>query len=214
VQVLYSQLLLIHFTPLRIRPATILSLSTFLGYSFRVTPSIQHHLATTVVSRFFTDKSIGAAPSDPVSEETTETTSPARRPGFLHRLHIHSSAKKPKPPALTIRPSTSASLPVRSSSKPRLSSSHSDAVTISEITQAMPQALALSTPPQASNKRQRSRQSRKETVSESAGQTISNPVPNDDERLARRGIRLPSYLNKTKSGMLGQLSRYLYHTYD
>jgi hypothetical protein len=76
----------------------------------------------------------------------------------------------------------------------------------------MPQALTLSTPPQASNKRQRSRDSRKETLSESAGQTISNPVPNDDERLARRGIRLPSYLNKTKSGMLGQAAYYYFHT--
>ena len=192
--------------------STTSSLTAFLGYSFKVTPSIQHHLFTTTVSRFFTDKS-GAASPDQVSEESPATTSPPpKRPSFLHRLHIHSSGKKPKPPALTIRPTTSSSLPVRSSSKPRLASSHSDAVTIAEITKIMPQSLNLSTPPQASNKRQRSRDSRKEASRPgSAGQAAPPPpLPNDTERLARRGIRLPAYLNKTKSGTAGLLLMFGY----
>lgn len=180
------------------------SLPSFLGYSLTFTPSTQHSLATTTVSRFFTDK-VGAAPQDPASEDSPSpaTTAPPRRPGFLHRLHIHSSAKKPKPPALTIRPSTSSSLPVRSSSPPRLDTSHSDAATIAEITSIMPQSLTLGTPPQASNKRQRSRESRKEPSRPgSAGQTAPSAPPNDYERLARSGVRLPSYLNKTKTGTL------------
>ena len=192
------------FLPARLISTTS-SLSAFLGYSYKVTPSIQHHLFITTVSRFFTDKS-GAASPDQASEESPVATSPPpKRPSFLHRLHIHSSGKKPKPPALTIRPTTSSSLPVRSSSKPRVGSSHSDAVTVAEITKIMPQSLNLSTPPQASNKRQRSRDSRKEASRPgSAGQTAPPPPPpNDAERLARRRIRLPAYLNKTKSGTAG-----------
>ncbi len=176
------------------------SLPTFLGYSCKDTPSTRYHSFNTTVSRFFTDKSAGDASPDQASEESPVTTPPPlKRPSFLHRLHIHSSGKKPKPPALTIRQTTSSSLPVRSSSKPRAGSSHSDAVTIAEITKIMPQSLSLGTPPQASNKRQRSRDSRKESSRPgSAGQTAS---PTDAERLAQRGIRLPAYLKKTKSGM-------------
>ena len=65
----------------------------------------------------------------------------------------------------------------------------------------MPQSLSLSTPPQASNKRQRSRDSRKgASRSDSAGRNAPVLPPDDTERLARSGIRLPAYLNKTKSG--------------
>ena len=74
----------------------------------------------------------------------------------------------------------------------------------------MPQSLNLSTPPQASNKRQRSRESRKDASRPgSAGQGAPHPQSNDAERLARSGIRLPAYLNKTKSGMMPSTSLHL-----
>lgn len=182
----------------------ITSLRSHIGHP--VNHPLQQSIAKTTVSRFFTDKSAGAASPDPESEESPNPTI-QKRPTFLQRLHIgsSSSSKKPKPPILTIRPTTSSSLPaqpVRSTSQTRAGSSHSNAATIAEITQMMPQSLNLSsTPPQTSNKRQRSRDSRRETSRpSSAGQ--NGAAANEQDRLARSGVRLPSYLNKSRSGTM------------
>lgn len=176
---------------------------------FRIRRSVKHPLhqsiVKTTVSRFFTDKSSGAASPDPESEELSTTAIP-KKPTFLQRFHIGSTStsKKPKPPTLTIRPTTSSSLPAqqaRSTSQTRAGSSHSNATTIAEITQIMPQSLNLSsTPPQTSNKRQRSRDSRREASRpSSAGR---NGTANEQDRLARSGVRLPAYLSKSRSGMM------------
>ena len=163
--------------------------------------------ATTTVSRFFSDKSPGAVPQDPESEEASNPPVPAplKRPTILQRLHIHSSGKKPKPkpPTLEIRPTTSSSLPVPSTTdSSRAPSSHSDAATIAEITQMMPQSLSLNTPPSNTGKRQRSRDSRHEpSRPPSAGQ--GGPASlTEEERLARTGVKMPAYLNKSRLGML------------
>lgn len=186
--------------PHKLKPPLTLSFLCHIGY--HNTP-LSQQIGNTTVSKFFTDKS-GAAPSDLASEESSSVP-PPRRPTLLQRLHLGSSSsnKKPKPPTLVIRPSTSSSLPVQAAhpvSQPRLATSHSDAADVEEISQIMQSSLSLSsTPPQSSNKRQRSRDSRKNASQHtSAGQNGSEPDVQD--RLARNGVRMPAYLSKSKTG--------------
>ena len=186
-------------------------LSLFPSFGHRLVSPSQSFIINTTVSRFFTDKSSGAVPQDPgrSSEESPSTTTPInKRHSLLQRLHIHSTSKKPKPkpPTLTIRPTTSSSLPahpVRSSSQVRAGSSHSNAATIAEIAHIMPQSLHTGTLPQASNKRQRSRDSRNDAASsrpDSAGQSGNAGTLSDTEGLTRKGVKMPAYLNKTRNG--------------
>ena len=132
-------------------------LSSAQNHSALVSPvKYHHHRITTTVSRLFTDKA-GAGPQDSTPGESTNTT-PPKRPSILQRLHIHTSGRKNKAtPNLTIRPTSSSSLPPLSTTVSRTGSSHSDAVTIAEITDIMPQSLTL-TPPQGAVKRQRSQE--------------------------------------------------------
>lgn len=160
-------------------------------------------IATTTVSKFFTDKH-GAAPPDPPSEDSSSATSSGKRPSLFHRLHIHSSGRRIKPiPSLTIRPTTSSSLPQFSSAESRPATSHSNAATVAEISQIMPRSLRIGTPPNNSIKRQRSRES--ETGSTLSTKASSN---NDasadstihDDLLKAITVKIPSYLNKGPSG--------------
>lgn len=170
---------------------------------FSVVPGKHHPIATTTVSKFFTDK-YGAAPPEPSSEDSTNSTASGKRPSLFHRLHIHSSGRRTKTvPNLTIRPTTSSSLPHFSSAESRPATSHSNAATISEITQIMPRSLRVGTPPTNSSiKRQRSRES--ETGSSLSGKASStgasgNSADHDD--LAKTvTVKIPSYLNKTPAG--------------
>ena len=147
-------------------------------------------------------------PSEDPSPPTPPQPSAPRRPTILQRLHLHSHSKKqkPKPPTLQIeRPTTSSSLPVaRSTSQTRPRSSHStDAATIAEITQSMPQSLDLGPLDWKDRKRQRSRDSRKapsDVGSQKGSQKGVAAGPTDTERLARSGIRFPAYLNKSRQG--------------
>lgn len=176
----------------------------------------RHLIATTTVSKFFTDKH-GAAPQDPFEEDSSSSTGPAKRPSLFHRLHIHSSGRRAKTvPNLTIRPTTSSSLPPFSSTESRPGSSHSDAATIAEISQIMPRSLNISTPPTNSIKRQRSQESGT-NVSLSGQVSLSggSGTSTDHDDLARTvSVKIPFYLNKTSSGMYLGTLRGLYLSWD
>ena len=158
---------------------------------------------TTTVSKFFTDKH-GAAPPEDL-EETSTSTTPNKRPSILQRLHIHSSGKRSKTvPNITIRPSTSSSLPPLSIPpiESRPPTSHSDAATVAEISQIMPQSLHITTPPSGAIKRQRSQEvSVDDPASVSANQGSSVGVTNEHADLANHvTARIPSYLTKSRAG--------------
>jgi hypothetical protein len=152
-------------------------------------------------SRFALRRGIKASEQPPEEPSPSVEPSAPRRPTILQRLHLSShSRKKPRPPKLHIeRPSTSSSLPVvRSPTEIRATSSHStDVATINEMTRS----LDLGTNA-GERKRQRSQDSRK------AAKPTSDPKQSTDSaRLARKGIRIPAYLSKSKSGKQCYCSR-------
>ena len=164
--------------------------------------SKRHPIATTTVSKFFTDKH-GAAPQDPFEEDSSSSTGPIKRPSLFHRLHLHPSGRRAKTiPNLTIRPTSSSSLPPFPSVESRPGSSHSNAATIAEISQIMSRSLHIDTPPTNSIKRQRSQESG--TDVSLSGQASSNggsgSSGDHDDSAKIISVKMPFYLNKSSSG--------------
>ena len=170
-----------------------------------VTPLIYCSRVTTTVSRLFTDKA-GAAPQDSSatsSGESSNTSSTSKRPSIFQRFHIHPGRRSKTTPNLTIRPTTSSSLPPVATSARRAvpGSSHSDAATIAEITQTMPQSLTIGTPPSVSVKRQRS-QELPINVSQppTSGQASANGSTVGSDGSARQpSVKVPAYLDKDRA---------------
>ena len=173
---------------------------------FQIAPLSVTSLSTITVSRLFSDKD-GAAPQALHSEDSTHSST--RQSSLLHRLHIRTSVRKSKSPDAPARPGSSASnygfLRSRSSSRNSAPSSHSDAATIAEISENMPQSLTLNTPPSSSVKRQRSQDSRHQPSRPgSAGQNESKADMDGSVTApeSKTSIRIPPYLNKTESGKM------------
>jgi len=176
------------------------------------TPALSSLLlpSKTTVSRFFTDKS-GAVPLN--LEEITDQV--PRRPSLLQRLHITNSARK-KSPSPGRRPQTghstfsfsSSSHASRSSSKSRPASPNAlpPIDSIDQLSLAMPQSLMLNTPPPlAPFKRQRSRGGEEQSRPGSASGQARSATGFDANGAyePRPTVRMPSYLNKNKSGKYG-----------
>lgn len=153
------------------------------------------------MSRFFTDKNLGAATERAVSSED----SPSRRQrSLLRRLHIHTSIKRAKSPT-PLRPPTAPAAVSGGTfvTAVRESPSQSDGSSIEEITRTMSQSLLVSTPSGSSAKRQRSADGRDlHSRPASAGQNVSSHASLKSEKpLLKPNFRMPPYLEKSRSGM-------------
>lgn len=157
---------------------------------------------TTTASRFSPDKP-GAVPQDLSLPGESSTTEGPKRHSIFHRLRLHPGRRSKTTPILTIRPATASYLPAASANVSRPGSSHSDVATVAQITEIMPQSLAINTPSSSSIKRQRSQElSSRGSRPTSSGQATSNGSIGGGDGSGKQvsiSVKIPSYLDKSRA---------------